>query len=79
MASWTSSFLLNRSESLPQIGVVMVSASSEAVMTQVYWRWVPCRSDMIVGRAVDTIVVLSRAVNSAASRPVMTSRISRWL
>ena len=35
-AIWTSSFLLNRSESLPQIGVVAVIASSEAVTTQVY-------------------------------------------
>ncbi len=34
--SWTSSFLLNRSESLPQIGVVTVRASSEDVITQVY-------------------------------------------
>ena len=34
---------------------------------------------MIVGSAVETMVVLIRAVKSAASRPVITSRISRWL
>ena len=77
MESCTSSFLLNRSESLPQIGVLTVVASSEAVMTQVYWRWVPCRSPMIVGSAVETMVELSSAVNSAAMRPVIASRIWR--
>ncbi|SLJ82089.1 Uncharacterised protein [Mycobacteroides abscessus subsp. abscessus] len=34
---------------------------------------------MMVGRAVATIVVLSSAVNSAASRPVIASRTSRWV
>ena len=34
-AIWTSSFLLNRSESLPQIGVVTVVVSRVAVTTQV--------------------------------------------
>ena len=34
-ADWTSSFLLNRSASLPQIGVVAVMASSVATTTQV--------------------------------------------
>lgn len=34
-AIWTSSFLLKRSESLPQSGVVAVMASSEAVTTHV--------------------------------------------
>ena len=34
---------------------------------------------MIVGSAVETIVVLSNAVNSAASRPARTSRIWRWV
>ena len=36
MASWMSSFLLNRSASLPQIGVEAVEASRVAVTTQVY-------------------------------------------
>ena len=44
-----------------------------------YCRWVPFRSDMIVGSAVETIVVEIMAVNSAASRPVITSRICRWV
>ena len=34
--SWISSFLLNRSASLPQIGVEAVEASRVAVTTQVY-------------------------------------------
>ena len=34
-ASWMSSFLLTRSASLPQIGVVTVIVSSVAVTTQV--------------------------------------------
>ena len=78
VALWTSTFLLNRSASLPQMGVVTVVARSEAVMIQVYWLWVPCRSPMIVGSAVATMVEHSIAVNSAASRPVMAWRISRW-
>ena len=79
MASWIKNFLLNRSESLPQIGVVMVIANRDEVITQVYCRWVPCRSDMIVGSAVETIVDEIRAVNRAAIRPVITSRICRWV
>ena len=75
--SWTSSFLLNRSDSLPQIGVLTVVASRDAVITQVYWRWVPCRSPMIVGSAVETMVLLSIAVNRPASSPVIASRICR--
>src|SRR4051812_27886522 len=77
MDSCTSSFLLNRSDSLPQMGVLTVVASSDAVMTQVYWRWVPCRSPMMVGSAVATMVELSIAVKSAARRPVMASRMWR--
>jgi hypothetical protein len=37
MDSWTRSFLLSRSDSLPQIGVLTVVASSEAETIQVYW------------------------------------------
>src|SRR3954454_18038770 len=54
--SWISSFLLNRSASLPQIGVEAVEDSSVAVTTHVYWPCVPCRSVMIVGRALETTV-----------------------
>jgi hypothetical protein len=73
----TSSFLLNRSDSLPHTGVDTVMARREAVTTHVYWVCDPSRSAMIVGSAFDTIVELMMAVNSAASRPTSTSMISR--
>src|SRR4051794_15107155 len=79
MAACTSSFLLYRSASLPQIGVVAVAASREAVITQVYWDWVPSSFEVIVGRALETIVELSRPTNSARSRPLSASRVSRLL
>src|SRR4051794_8461762 len=79
MAACTSSFLLYRSASLPQIGVVAVAASREAVITQVYWDWVPSSLEVIVGRALETIVELSRPTNSASSRPLSASRVSRLL
>ncbi len=75
--SWTSSFLLNRSANLPQMGVDAAFASSAVVMTQAYWVCVPFRSAMIVGRAVETMVLLSSAVKRAARRPDSTTRISR--
>src|SRR3954447_3528400 len=77
MDVWTSSFLLNRSDSLPQIGVVAVAASSEAVTTQVYCDWVPSSLEVIVGSALETIVELSRPTNSASSRPLSASSVSR--
>src|SRR3954462_8205084 len=79
MAACTSSFLLYRSANLPQIGVVAVAASREAVITQVYWDWVPSSLEVIVGRALETIVELSRPTNSASSRPLSASRVSRLL
>src|SRR3954454_8092254 len=79
MAACTSSFLLYRSASLPQIGVVAVAASREAVITQVYWDWVPSSLEVIVGRALETIVELSRPTNSDSSRPLSASRVSRLL
>src|SRR3954465_9677926 len=79
MAACTSSFLLYRSASLPQMGVVAVAASREAVITQVYWDWVPSSLEVIVGRALETIVELSRPTNSASSRPLSASRVSRLL
>src|SRR3954468_11852390 len=77
IASWTSSFLLNRSASLPQIGVAAVAASRDAVTTQVYCDWVPSSLAVMVGRALETIVELSRPTNSASSRPLSASRVSR--
>src|SRR6478735_11689282 len=53
-------------------------ASSDAVTTQVYWVWVPSRSPMMVGRAVETIVVLTIATNRADISPIRTSTISLW-
>ena len=79
MLSWTRSFLLKRSASLPQIGVVAALASRAAVMTQAKSVWVPLSSDMIVGRAFATIVLLMIAVKNAASRPVRASMIWRWV
>src|SRR4051795_797463 len=79
MAACTSSFLLYRSASLPQIGVVAVAASRDAVITQVYWDWVPSSLEVIVGRALETIVELSRPTNSASSRPLSASRVARLL
>ncbi len=72
-APWTSSFLLTRSANLPQMGVVAVDASRVAVMTQVYWSWVPCRSVMIVGRALDTTVDDRNATNMPSRRPMRAS------
>src|SRR3954467_10088990 len=70
MAACTSSFLLYRSASLPQIGVVAVAASRDAVITHVYWDWVPSSLEVIVGSALETIVELSRPTNRASSRPL---------
>ncbi len=79
MEIWRSSFLLNRSASLPQIGVDAVAASSDAVITQVYCDWVPSSAPMICGSATDTIVPLIIATNSTRSSPLSASRICRWL
>ena len=62
-----------------QIGLLTVIASSEAVTTQVYCVWVPSRSPMIVGSAVETIVVLTIATKSADISPMRTSTISLWV
>src|SRR6478752_9538174 len=79
MLSWTRTFLLNRSASLPQIGVVAALARSAAVITQAKSVWVPLRSDMMVGSALATIVLLRIAVKNAASSPVSASMIWRWV
>src|SRR5919112_4624163 len=78
MLSWTRIFLLKRSASLPQMGVVAALASSAAVMTQAKSVWVPCRSDMMVGSALATMVLLRIAVKNAARSPVRASMIWRW-
>src|SRR5690242_14162828 len=73
----TSTFLLNWSASLPQIGVDAVIVSSVATTTQVYPDWLPCRSVTIRGRALETTVLESIATNMASRRPLSASRISR--
>src|SRR6478752_6313430 len=79
MLSCTRNFLSNRSASLPQIGVVAALASSAAAITQAKSVWVPLSSDMMVGSALATMVLLMMAVKNAASRPVSASMIWRWL
>ncbi|CAH0327799.1 hypothetical protein SRABI128_06474 [Microbacterium sp. Bi128] len=79
MLSWTRTFLLKRSASLPQIGVVAALARSAAVITQAKSVWVPLSSDMMVGSALATIVLLRMAVKNAASSPVRASMIWRWV
>ena len=79
IAIWTSSFLSNRSASLPQIGVDAVVVSRVAVTTQVYWVCEPCRSEMIVGSALETIVADRIETNIASRRPLSASSTSRLL
>src|SRR6476620_8682771 len=79
MLSWTRTFLLKRSASFPQMGVVAALASSAAVMTQAKSVCVPLSSDMMVGSALATMVLLRMAVKNAARRPVRASMIWRWL
>src|SRR5215213_5580097 len=77
IAIWISSFLLNRSASLPQMGVDAVEASRVAGTTQVYCPWVPRRSVMMVGRAFETTVEDRNATNIASNIPDSASRIWR--
>ena len=77
MATWTSVFLLNRSASLPQTGVVAVAVSSVAVTTHVYCVCVPLSEPMISGSAVETTVELIIATNSASSSPDSDSSTCR--
>jgi hypothetical protein len=67
--SWSSSFWLNRSASLPHSGTVAVMASSSEVTTQVYEDWLAPRSAMIRGRALATTVPARMATNMPAIRP----------
>ncbi|MDQ0649137.1 hypothetical protein QFZ53_003333 [Microbacterium natoriense] len=66
-----------RSASLPQIGVETAVASRLAVMTQVYWDWVPPRSAMMTGIEVDTTVPESTATNIPTMRPEIAVKTSR--
>src|SRR5438128_7396711 len=77
--SWISSLRSKRSASLPQIGVLAVSASSVEVTTQVYADWPPPRSEMIRGSEVDTTVLARMVTNRPSSRPDMASSTWRWV
>src|SRR6478736_4440896 len=74
-AVWTSAFLENWSDSLPQIGVVAVMVSRVATTTQVYSVWLPCRLSTMRGSAFETTVLESIATR----RPDMASSTSRWV
>ena len=78
-AVWTSAFLENWSDSLPQIGVVAVMVSRVATTTQVYSVWLPCRLSTMRGSAFETTVLESIATNIARRRPDMASSTSRWV
>src|SRR3569623_3695814 len=78
MEIWISSFLLNRSASLPQIGVVAVAVSRVAVTTQVNWVCEPLSAPMICGSAVETTVLDRSATNRTSSRPESASSVCRW-
>lgn len=70
---------MNRSASLPQIGVVAVAVSRVAVTTQVYWFCEPFNDPMILGSAVETTVLLNIATKSTSSRPLSASSVCRWV
>ena len=77
--SCSSSLRLDRSASLPQIGVEMVVASRVAVTTQVYEVWSPAKSEMITGSEVDTTVPARIETNMPMSRPVSDCITWRWV
>ena len=76
IASWMSSLRLNRSASLPQIGVEIAVVSSVAVTTHVNAVWSPSRSWMMTGSEVETTVEASIETNMPRSSPERAS--STW-
>ena len=77
IASWMSSLRLNRSASLPQIGVEIAVVSRVAVMTQVKAVWSPPRSWMMTGSDVETTVDASIDTNMPSRRPERAWSTSR--
>ena len=73
----TSSLRSKRSASAPQSGVVKVSDSSVAVMTQPYAVCPASRSRAISGSAVETIVLPMLATKLASRRPERATSTSR--
>src|SRR4051812_38906132 len=78
-AVWTSAFLENWSDSLPQIGVVAVMVRRVATTTQVYSVWLPWRLSTMRGSALETTVLESIATNIASRSPDRASSTSRWV
>src|SRR3954451_12112432 len=76
---WISSLRSNRSASLPQTGVETVSASSVDVTTHVYEDWLPPRSLMMRGSAVETTVLDRIATNMPSISPDIASSTWRWV
>ncbi len=76
MAIWISSLRLNRSASLPQMGVEIAVVSRVAVTTHVNAAWSPPRSWTMTGSEVETTVDASIDTNMPSSRPV--SACSTW-
>ena len=76
-AIWMSSLRLNRSASLPQIGVEIAVVSSVAVTTQVKAAWSPPRSWMMTGSEVETTVAARIETNMPSSRPERASSTLR--
>src|SRR3954462_5623306 len=74
-----SSLRSNRSASLPHTGVLTVSASSVDVTTQAYDDWLPPRSLMIRGSAVETTVLDRMATNMPSISPDIASSTWRWV
>jgi hypothetical protein len=59
------------------MGVETAVARRLAVMTQVYWDWVPPRSAMMTGIEVDTTVPESTATNMPTTSPEIAVKTSR--
>ncbi|MDQ1084931.1 hypothetical protein QE414_002938 [Microbacterium sp. SORGH_AS 344] len=78
MATWMSTFRLNRSASLPQIGVEIAVVSRVAVMTQVYAFWSPERSCTMTGNEVETTVEASIDTKVPSRSPMRAGRTRRW-
>ena len=72
-----SSLRLNRSASLPQIGVEIAVVSSVAVTTHVKAAWSPPMSWMMTGSEVETTVAARIETNMPSRRPDSASSTLR--
>ena len=78
IAAWKIGRRPRRSEILPHSGVAAVEVSRYAVTTQDSLSSPPS-SEVILGSATPTMLWSSAARNMPAIRPLMTTRICRWL